>query len=147
MRDNNQAGREREGIKRREFVKAGGAMLVGGSVSGRAPLESSDVAPLFPTVPSQEGRIQNHRTLGRTGFRVSALSIGGSFLRDPSLVRYAVDKGMNYIDTAENYENGGADRAIRGALPHIDREAVFIATNADVGPTEEKDSVLARARR
>jgi predicted aldo/keto reductase-like oxidoreductase len=54
---------------------------------------------------------------------------------------------MNYIDTAENYENGGADRAIRGALQHIDREAVFIATNADVRLEEEKESVLARARR
>ena len=154
MRKNNRTGRERGGIKRRDFFKTGGALLAGGAVSGRAPipegsalLESSGILPLFPVKPSQEGRIQSFRTLGRTGFRVSDISLGGSFLRDPSLVRYAVDKGMNYIDTSESYENGGADRAIRGALQHIDREAVFIATNADVSAGEDKDSVLARARR
>jgi predicted aldo/keto reductase-like oxidoreductase len=147
MNKNDRAGRERGGIKRRDFVKTGGALLAVGAVSGRAPTLERDLPALFPVKPSQEGRIQSFRTLGRTGFRVSDVSLGGSFLRDPSLVRYAVDKGMNYIDTAENYENGGADRAIRGALQHIDREAVFIASNADVNPREDKVSVLARARR
>jgi predicted aldo/keto reductase-like oxidoreductase len=123
-------------------------------VLGRAPIpesralsESSGAPSLFPVQPSQDGLIQSHRILGRTGFRVSDISLGGSFLREPNVVRYAFDKGMNYIDTAEYYENGGSDRAIRGALQHIDREKIFIATNADIRPGEDKDSVLARARR
>jgi predicted aldo/keto reductase-like oxidoreductase len=145
---------DRGGIKRRDFVKSGGAALAGGVVLGRAPIpettalpESPGVSSLFPVPPSQEGRIQSYRTLGRTGFRVSDISLGGSFLREPNLVRYAFDKGINYIDTAEDYENGATDRAIRVALRHFDREQIFIATNADIRPGQDKESVLRRARR
>jgi predicted aldo/keto reductase-like oxidoreductase len=152
MRKKTRADRDR--IKRRDFVKSGGAALAGGVVLGRTPISESKtstapagVPPLFPVQPSQEGRIQSYRMLGRTGFRVSDVSIGGSFLRDSNVVRYAFDKGINYIDTAEYYENGGTDRAIRGALQHVDREKVFIATNADIGPTDDEESVLSRARR
>jgi predicted aldo/keto reductase-like oxidoreductase len=152
MKKKTQADRDR--IKRRDFVKTGGAALAGGVVLGGAPIGegktftgSTGVSPLFPVPPSQDGRIQSYRTLGRTGFRVSDVSIGGSFLRDSNVVRYAFDKGINYIDTAEYYENGGTDRAIRGALQHVDREKVFIATNADIGRRDAKESVLSRARR
>ncbi|KPJ88035.1 MAG: hypothetical protein AMS18_13855 [Gemmatimonas sp. SG8_17] len=78
---------------------------------------------------------------------MSDISLGGSFLREPNVVRYAFDKGINYIDTSENYENGGADRAIRGALQHFERDQIFIATNASIRPRDGKDAVLARARR
>jgi len=78
---------------------------------------------------------------------VSDISLGGSFLREPNVVRYAFDKGINYVDTSENYENGGADRAIRGALQHFERGKIFIATNASIRRREDKESVLTRARR
>ncbi|KPJ95338.1 MAG: hypothetical protein AMS18_03050 [Gemmatimonas sp. SG8_17] len=146
--------RDRSRINRRDFVKSGGAALAGGVVLGRAPIpestvrsESSGASSLFPVQPSQAGRIQSYRTLGRTGFRVSDISLGGSFLREPNVVRYACDKGINYIDTSEYYENGGADRAIRGALQYFERDKIFIATNADIRPREEKEAVLTRARR
>jgi aryl-alcohol dehydrogenase-like predicted oxidoreductase len=101
---------------------------------------------LFPVRPSQEGRIQQYRTLGRTGFRVSDVSLGASFLREANLVRYAFDKGLNYIDTADAYANGASERAIRGALPHVDRGRVFIATKAYFRPGDDKEAVLRRAR-
>jgi len=148
------ADRDRNRINRRDFVKSGGAALAGGMILGHGPIpesktlsESSAASSLFPVQPSQDGRIQQYRTLGRTGFRVSDISLGGSFLREPNVVRYAFDRGINYIDTSENYENGGADRAIRGALQHFEREKIFIATNAGVRPRERKDSVLMRAHR
>ena len=121
---------------------------------GRAPFPASNFppgtvgeGPLFPVKPSQEGSIQSYRTLGRTGFRVSDISLGASFLREPNLVRYAFDKGMNYIDTAETYANGASERAIRDALPHIQREEVFISTKAIFRPGDDKEAVLTRARR
>jgi aryl-alcohol dehydrogenase-like predicted oxidoreductase len=154
MKKKTRADGDRGRINRRDFVKSGGAALAGGVVLGRAPIpeskalsESSAASFLFPVQPSQDGRIQSYRTLGRTGFRVSDISLGGSFLREPNVVRYAFDKGMNYIDTSENYENGGADRAIRGALQHFEREQIFIATNAGIRPREGKEAVLTRARR
>jgi len=154
MKKKTRADRDRRRVKRRDFVKSGGAALAGGVVLGLTPIpgrappsESFGASSLFPVKPNQDGRIQSHRTLGRTGFRVSDISLGGSFLREPNVVRYAFDKGINYIDTAEYYENGGADRAIRGALQHFERGKIFISTNADVRPREGKESVLTRARR
>jgi hypothetical protein len=65
-------------IGRRDFVRSGGSAFVGGVVLGRTPSPESDPLPgtsgdelLFPVRPTQEGRIQSFRTLGRTGFRVS----------------------------------------------------------------------------
>jgi predicted aldo/keto reductase-like oxidoreductase len=154
MQHKPEADSDRGRIKRRDFVRSGGAALAGGVVLGRAPIpdstalpESSGVASLFPIPPSQDGGIQSYRILGRTGFRVSDISLGASFLREPNLVRYAFDKGINYIDTAESYENGAAERAIRGALRYIDRDKIFISTKADIGRGDSKESVLRRARR
>jgi aryl-alcohol dehydrogenase-like predicted oxidoreductase len=138
---------------RRDFVRSGGSALAGGWVLGRTPFPTGDRVsdavgsePLFPVKPSQEGRIQSYRTLGRTGFRVSDLSLGASFLREPNLVRYAVDKGMNYIDTAESYANGASERAIRDVLPHLRREEIFLSTKAIFRPGDDKDAVLTRIR-
>ena len=141
-------------MNRRDFVRSSGSALAGGVVLGRGPFPgresgSGPFGPrsLFPVKPSQEGRIQSYRTLGRTGFRVSDISLGASFLREPNLVRYAFDKGMNYIDTAEAYANGASERAIRDALPHIPREELFISTKAFFRPGDDKEAVLTRARR
>ena len=41
------------------------------------------------------------RTLGRTGFRVSDISMGCGMISDSNVVRYAYDHGMNLFDTAE----------------------------------------------
>jgi hypothetical protein len=119
MKKKTQPDRDRSRIKRRDFIRSGGAALAGGVVLGHAPTptskgasESSGAVSLFPVQPSQDGRIQRYRTLGRTGFSVSDISLGASFLREANVVRYAFDKGINYIDTAEAYANGSSERAI-----------------------------------
>ena len=154
MYNNHRPDRDQSQIKRRDFVKAGGAALAGGVVLGgaaipeaRALSEPSGASSLFPVQPSQDGRIQSYRVLGRTGFRVSDISLGASFLRDANVVRYAFDKGMNYIDTAEAYANGASERAIREALPHIEREQIFISTKSDIRPRDDEETVLTKARR
>ncbi len=153
MNDNTWTDRDRSPMKRRDFVKSGGAALAAGVALGRPPIsetrspsEPSGVAPFFPIPPRQDGRIRSYRTLGRTGFRVSDISLGASFLRDANLVRYAFDKGINYVDAAEVYADGAAERAIRDALPHVNREEVFIATKANIGRGDGKEAVLARVR-
>ncbi len=140
-------------LARRDFVRSGGSALAGAVMLGHAPFPAGDLPPgafgdglLFPVRPNQEGRIQSYRTLGRTGFRVSDISLGASFLREPNLVRYAFDKGMNYIDTADTYANGTSERAIRDALPHIPREDIFISTKAAFRPGDDEESVLRRTR-
>ena len=123
MKKQTRANRNPSGIKRRDFVKSSGAALAGGALLGFAPIpegkalsKPSDSSPLFPVRPTREGRIQSYRTLGRTGFKVSDISLGGSLIKEANVARYALDKGMNFIDTSEGYENGASERGIRDAL-------------------------------
>jgi predicted aldo/keto reductase-like oxidoreductase len=72
--------------------------------------------------------------------------MGTGPLKESNLVRYAYDKGINYFDTAESYENGNAERAIGEALQFIEREKIFIATKAGIRPQEDKDAVIQKVR-
>ncbi len=153
MKKRTRVDRDGSEIKRRDFVKSSGAALAGGVMLGRAPIpegkalsESSVAPPLFPVRPSRQGRIESYRMLGRTGFRVSDISLGAALIREANVVRYAFDKGINYIDTAEGYENGASERGIRDALPYIDRNKIFISTKANIRPRDDKEAVLAKAR-
>jgi aryl-alcohol dehydrogenase-like predicted oxidoreductase len=142
------------GITRRGFVKTGGAALAGGAALGgmAIPAGAADRGgeaggpSLFPFRPRQESKIQAYRTLGRTGFQVSDVGMGTGPLRESAVVRYAYDKGINYFDTAESYENGSAERAIGEALQHMDRSKVFIATKAGFRATDDVEAVLRKAR-
>jgi hypothetical protein len=49
-------------------------------------------------------------TLGRTGMRVCNIGYGTSRGNlDPSIINYAIEKGINYFDTSEGYGKGGAE--------------------------------------
>jgi predicted aldo/keto reductase-like oxidoreductase len=130
-------------LSRRTFVRAGGATLAGGLAAAAVGSPSS----LSGQPPRQDPRIQSYKTLGRTGWRSSDIGFGTGPLREPTLVRAAFDKGINYFDTAESYGNGAAERAIGEALPHIGRENVFIATKAVFRGGETESEVLDRVRR
>ncbi len=134
---------DRSKLTRRGFVKAGGATLAGGLAAAAAgsPLGLSGE----PT--RQDPRIRSYKTLGRTGWRASDIAFGTGPLRDSTLVRAAFDRGINYLDTAESYGNGSAERAIGEALPHIGRENVFIASKAVFRGGETESQVVDRIRR
>jgi aryl-alcohol dehydrogenase-like predicted oxidoreductase len=105
-----------------------------------APATVGKVSGIFPK-PAQGGiRIKRYRTLGRTGWQVSDISMGTGDLTDSALMRRAFDMGVNYVDTGESYVNGASERAIGEALQHIDRDKIFIACKPDLfwsQPTEE----------
>ncbi|MDL5045817.1 aldo/keto reductase [Oscillatoria amoena NRMC-F 0135] len=44
-----------------------------------------------------------YRTLGRTGLKVSEVGFGGYPVKDPGVIEYAREKGINYIDAANCY--------------------------------------------
>jgi len=80
-----------------------------------------------------------YRQLGRVGVRVSALGLGtwgiGGFYRPDrsadaeavEVIRFAVQQGMSFIDTAEMYGAGHAEELVGQALKDM-REQAFIAT-------------------
>jgi aryl-alcohol dehydrogenase-like predicted oxidoreductase len=147
MSDDSLSPHDSRGVSRRNFVTLGGAALAGGAaLGGRAVSATASTPPsLFP--PSrQDARIQSHRTLGRTGWQVSDIGMGSVPLRDSAVVRYAYDKGVNYFDTAEGYGNGAAERAIGEAMPHMQRDKIFIATKGRIKDSDTAEAIVGRVR-
>ena len=68
-----------------------------------APSDDKPVASAAAAAEPAPARINRYRTLGRTGFRVSDISMGCGSIAEPNVVRYAYDHGMNLFDTAETY--------------------------------------------
>ena len=121
-------------ISRRGFI---GASLAAVTAAG---LRSKDAAAgqAVPAVPQAaapakpELRIKEYRRLGRTGFKVSDISVGGGPLSNDNVLRAALEAGINYIDTAEHYERGGSERTIGQVLKVHDRDSVFITTKLNI---------------
>ena len=80
-----------------------------------------------------------YRELGRTGFKVSAVSfgawaIGGTWgavddAESLAALHRAVDRGVNFFDTADVYGDGRSERLL-GRLRRERREAIYVATKA-----------------
>jgi len=85
----------------------------------------------------------NYRTLGRTGIKVSEICLGTMTFGDQvneadsiTIIRTAIDNGVNFIDTADTYVSGQSEGIVGKALKEI-REKVVLATKVgmDVGPS------------
>lgn len=78
----------------------------------------------------------NYRNLGRSGLKVSEISLGswttygGSVGSEDTvrIVRKAFDAGVNLFDTADVYVKGEAERALAEAIRDLPREQLVIAT-------------------
>lgn len=81
-----------------------------------------------------------YTTLGRTGWRVSRLGLGGAALGNEfgdvplhqatRLIHMAIDAGINYLDTAAQYGLGESERRFGVALAGGKRQQVILATKA-----------------
>jgi len=103
------------------------AVVGGGVVSGHETPQSD------LTRDQDEIKVREYRRLGRTGFEVSDIGFGAGPLNNSNVLQVALDKGVNYIDTAELYENGASERAIGEALQGRDRNSVFVTTKIYLG--------------
>lgn len=80
----------------------------------------------------------NYRKLGKTNFNISEIALGtwqvggkwGSPFNDKTadeLINTAIDKGVNFIDTADVYENGLSETAV-GRVVRSRSERIYVAT-------------------
>ncbi len=113
-------------VTRREF-------LLGASAAAAATLLPPSAA--WPAVPAR-GTHADLMALGKCGVKASRLgfgtgSNGGRVQRDlgqdafTGLFRYAFDKGIRYIDTADNYKTHGM---VAEAIKGLPREELFIVS-------------------
>jgi predicted aldo/keto reductase-like oxidoreductase len=123
---------------RRTFIKT----IAGGAVAWKSSLTGLLGPNLLAAPPRPEKKGMSYRRLGRTGLLVSKVSLGSSPLPDPELLRAIVDRGVNYIDTSHNYDNGNAERQIGRLLKAVGRDKVRVATKFHVTPRDTTGSIM-----
>lgn len=110
----------RKGTSRREFLQW-------------SAIAGASAGSFLETVNATEGKeklgIKAYRRLGRTEMEIADISFGSSRLRSgqEDVVRFALDQGINYFDTAESYTGGESETVIGNVLKGR-REQVFLTT-------------------
>ncbi len=117
-------GHGKKEMNRREFLKtglAGTATAFAGinCLAGMTELNAESKPFEFPKPV--------YRTLGRTGLKVTVVSFGAMLTPEPEVIRYAVENGVNYVDTARVYMQGRNEEIVAQALKGL-RDRVFLAT-------------------
>ena len=113
------------GVSRREFLgMTAASLLVAGRLNAAAKPDSKNGIP--------------HRTLGRTGERVSLIGLGGYHLgkqSDPDesirIIRTGIDEGINFLDNCWDYNNGENEIRMGRALRDGYRQKAFLMTKID----------------
>jgi len=88
-------------------------------------------------------RIKQYNVLGRTGLKVSDIGFGAGGVTDPAVIEYALDKGINFFDTAEGYGNGKSEEML-GKVTAKHRSQMIICTKLGMDGTTTKEDVLTR---
>jgi predicted aldo/keto reductase-like oxidoreductase len=80
---------------------------------------------------TEKAPILEYRTLGKTGMKVTVVSMGVMNCTDPSVIHRAFDLGINFYDTAPTYTRGTNEDMV-GTVLKGKREKVFIQTKVRV---------------
>ncbi len=115
--------------KRRTFLKrvAQGSAMLGAAPALITIASASQSSGRAPT-------IKQYKPLGSTGMRIADIGFGSSRLRrDVALVQYALDRGINYFDTAESYTGGSSEETLGKAL-RGKREKVYLTSKGVFSP-------------
>jgi hypothetical protein len=113
------------GVSRREFLgMTAASLLAAGRLSAAARADSKNGIP--------------HRTLGRTGEKVSLIGLGGYHLgrqSDPDesirIIRTGIDEGINFLDNCWDYNGGESEIRMGRALRDGYRQKAFLMTKID----------------
>ncbi|MBF0422698.1 MAG: aldo/keto reductase [Magnetococcales bacterium] len=112
-------------MKRREFLQssalAAAAVVVGQPVRAEQP-------PAQPEgTPAERSLVRRYRPLGKTGISMSDISFGAGHVPSGSLILRAIDRGINYFDTAPDY--GPSEDHFGEAMKKIkNRDKITIAS-------------------
>lgn len=125
-------------FNRRNFIRktAVGALGIGLTANKAFPLSfQADGLP----------KIKDYRRMGRTNAMVS--DIGSGVPYSESVLKAVLESGVNFIETAESYDNGNNEKLIGNVIRNTERDSLFIATkiNTSLGIGASKDDIYSRA--
>src|SRR3972149_329654 len=109
-------------INRRKFIESTAAAIAALSLGGIASAFKKGEMP--------------RRVLGKTGLNISLLTVGGHTIarrglteqESISIIRTAVDEGINFFDNAWCYHNGRSEEWMGKALADGYRERIYLMT-------------------
>ena len=112
-------------LDRRDFLYASAAALAAG-LSQKADAAPVDAAGEWRN--KQSGMA--YRRLGRTNFMVSEIVVGGLAVSPDhwEQVLYALDQGVNYLDTAVAYGRGKSEAGFAKVIAARPRDSFFLNT-------------------
>ncbi len=108
-------------MKRRDFIKTTAASIAGLSLVGFSTFNKNGIP---------------YRKLGKTGLEVSLIGVGGYHIGDKfiddktsvSLIREALDNGLNFLDNAWHYNQGRSEELMGKALLDGYRQKAILMT-------------------
>ncbi len=104
---------------------SGWLTVTGPALSPSLPFEADT-----PETAWQGARVREYRRLGRTDFQVSDISLGSGRIKEEQgerVARAAIERGINYFDTAPDYSEAGSETALGKAIQGH-RDKMFLAT-------------------
>ncbi len=129
-----------KGFNRRDFLKSSAAGIAGAGLLSRAPLPAAE-----EKTADAPAKIKAYRTLGRTGFKASDISVGGN--PNPAVLKVLLESGVNYIDTAESYGSGESERTVGKVIKDFDRKSLFITSKLSARKGFTKEKILERTHK
>jgi predicted aldo/keto reductase-like oxidoreductase len=118
----------KERLNRRSFIGRSVASVVGAGLglSGAAKaLSAVEPAPEEKAGSKEKPHIKEYRELGGTGWKVSDIAFGNGTMQEPSTLEYAIERGINYVDTARQYYD--MEKVIGQIFP-AKRDKLFVTT-------------------
>ena len=102
-------------MKRRDFLKT--SAIAAAAIA---------VTPLDVSAAKNKPAVRKYNEIGKTGLKMSDISFGAGRLPSSSMILRAIDRGINYFDTAPDY--GTSEKYIGDAMKKIKRDKVIIAS-------------------
>ncbi len=82
-----------------------------------------------------------YRILGRTGIKISEIGLGTWEAPNANVLSYALDRGINYIDTAPEYKNGEEERMVGKAVKGKRDKAVIASKIFTTHTSTKKETI------
>jgi aryl-alcohol dehydrogenase-like predicted oxidoreductase len=124
----------RRALLQRLALLTGATLAPWRAIGAAEPASSDKLGPVLPM-----------RTLGKTGLKVTMITVGGSHIGRPdesvaqAVIEAAIESGIRTFDTAQLYQNGGSEERYGKFLTPKYRDHVLIFTK-----TMAEDAATAR---